>query len=441
MTVLAILAVAGLRADDTPAETPKPQTPKTTPSDSKAVLGRVETPEGAPAQGVEIAAFSLSHKVREGPREPGSIIRVKTDRNGRFRVPVTTPGLGVFWILPKDFAPETHAIPENQRGDLGTFTLKKGVTVKGRALDAQGKPLAGMFVRIERDRDNSPDREVLESLASSDLIERQTETDAGGYFTFDPLPAGLYVVQPVGQQNVPGKGWIRRPLPGVFAPLKVTIQEGRTPKPIEIRAASSVVIEGGWVDSKGKPRAGSELMFIGRIDGQHWHTMVHPSADGKFSAKVPAGMNDVQITLFLGSFASTRYRIGKDAKLQAGQYVMFGRRGLDHDVKDLQIVRYDSTAVIVQATTKDGRPVKDVILAGKYTSEIAMAGGGIVLKNGESTEILFDRQADGRFRATEITPDRELKITAFADGFQPASRKVKIPEGKTEDVTFVLEPR
>ena len=48
---------------------------------------------------------------------------------------------------------------------------------------------------------------------------------------------------------------IRRPLPGVFAPQKLTIKEGETPEPLEIRAAPHVVIEGHWVDSKGKPGA------------------------------------------------------------------------------------------------------------------------------------------------------------------------------------------
>ena len=48
---------------------------------------------------------------------------------------------------------------------------------------------------------------------------------------------------------------------------------------------------------------------------------------------------------------------------------MFGT--LDHDVKDLQIVRYEATTVIVKAAAKDGRPIKDVVLAGEYTAEIA----------------------------------------------------------------------
>ena len=34
-----------------------------------------------------------------------------------------------------------------------------------------------------------------------------------------------------------------------------------------------------------------------------------------------------------------------------------------------------------------------------------------------------------------------MKVTVSADGFEAASRKLKLPEGKTEEVTFVLEPK
>ncbi len=345
----------------------------------------------------------------------------------------------MIWILPDGFAPESHAIPADRRGDLGMFILKKGIAIEGRASDAQGRPLAGMFVRIERDRERSPDREVLESLAASDLVARHTETDAGGRFAFHPLPPGVYVLQPVESQNVPGKGWVRRPLPGVFKPQTVTLREGERPAPIEIRPSLEVVIEGGWVDSKGKPRAGSWILIIGHVGEQNWHTMVTPAADGKFSTRVPRGMDDFQITIFPGSFQSTRYRVGPGEPLKAGQYIMLGT--LDHDIKGLELIRYDTTGVIVKATAKDDRVLEDVELAGEYTSERAMAGAGFALKNGADTEIDFDRQADGRFRSDELVPGREVKITAYADGFKPASRTLKLAEGRIEEFTLVLEPK
>jgi beta-lactamase regulating signal transducer with metallopeptidase domain len=406
---------------------------------ARPVFSRVESPDGHPLEGAEIVAYSRTRLVNENPYEIGSYLRVKTDRNGRFRVPVTTPGSGVFWIVPKEYAPEMHAIPADRRGELGTFTLKKGMTVKGRARDAQGKPLAGLLLTIHRDLKRSPEREIFKWWVASDPFARQAETDALGNFTFGPMPAGEHVVRPVEEEDVPGQGLVRRTLPGVFAPRLLTIRDGESPDPLEIRVAPHVVIEGGWIDSKGKPRGGWYSMFVGAINGQGWHAMIYPSADGKFSVEVPRGIERAQITIFPGRLTSTRYRIGKDAKFEAGQVMMLGT--LDHDIKELQIVRYDKTAVMVKATTKDGRPIDPITLAGEYTEEVADAGIKAEAGNGVSTEIPFETQDDGRLGATEITPDRALKITAYANGFKPSSRTLKIPEGKTEEMTLVLEAR
>ncbi len=406
---------------------------------AKPVTGRVETPDGAPAEGVEVIATSRPGKPQNGPFEPSATTRVRTDRDGRFRVPVTTPGLGMLWIVPDGLAPESRAIPSDRRGDFGPFTLQPGIALQGRAFDAKGRPIGGMFLQIDRNRESAPDREILDMLSSGDHIARRAETDAEGRFAFGPLPPGVYVVQPTEQHFVPGKGLIHRPLPGVFAAQKLTLKEGETPRPLEIRALPYVVLGGGWVDSKGRPRGGSSLIVSGTLDGQIWSKIVHPSADGKFSEPVPHGMEGAQITMFPGQFNSTRFRTGKGQKLEAGQVLMLGT--LDRDLKDIELIRYDKTGVIVKATAKDGRPIKDFEVGGEYTEEIANAGFRIGLKNGATTEVMFNRQDDGRLRSDEIVPDRAVKITAYADGFKPASRQVKLPEGKVEEITVALEPK
>jgi len=446
-----MVIASGLRLDAAPAaQGPKPKEQKSPPTESK---GQVK-----PAvEAAKMETLRYAGKVKEfGTGKPiaGATVLVRRsvhERDNAITILAetrhTTDADGAYsFTIPPEQVSEPHLYVEldvehpdaEKRGELGTFRLKKGMTLKGRAFDTQGKPLVGLFVEIRHDRESSPAREILEPLAVSDLMTRRAETDVEGRFTFDPLPSGAYIVQPVDYQKVAGKGTIRRPLPGVFAPQNVLLQEGETPQPIEIRAARQVVIEGGWIDSKGKPRSGTELFISGHTNGQSWLTVVDPSPEGRFSVQIPRGIERAQIAIFPGHLASTRYRIGKDGKLKAGQFVMFGT--LDHDVKDLQIVRYDETAVIVKAIAKDGRPIKDLILAGEYTEEIATAGVKFGLKNGGQTEIDFEHQGDGRFRATELTPDREVKITADADGFKPLSRKIKLSEGKTEEVTFVLEP-
>ena len=164
---------------------------------AQPITGRVEAPEGEPAAGVELLAFSRTDKVGRNHFEYGSFARAKTDAQGRFRLPITTPGRGVYWVLPKNYAPELHPwSPKGKRGDLGTITLKKGAAVTGRVLDVQGKPLAGVSIEVRRERGNGPEFEALGQMAVADSIRRTAETDAEGRFTLDPLPPGEYRVMP-----------------------------------------------------------------------------------------------------------------------------------------------------------------------------------------------------------------------------------------------------
>ena len=83
---------------------------------AQPITGRVETPEGEPAAGVEVLAYSRTDKLTKGQFEYGSFARAKTDAEGKFRLPITTPGRAVYWVLPKAYAPELHLLPDGKRG-------------------------------------------------------------------------------------------------------------------------------------------------------------------------------------------------------------------------------------------------------------------------------------------------------------------------------------
>ena len=160
----------------------------------------------------------------------------------------------------------------------------------GRVFDVQGKPLAGVFIEADRERGSGPEFEALGQLMVADAIRRTAETDAEGRFTFDPLPPGSYRVMPteVNHSGDRSAGWTRRELPGVFAPTKLTIKEGETPAPLEVRASPFVVIEGQWLDSKGQPKSGWSSFVFGRIDGSFWHAAGPPRRPGQVLLEGPA---------------------------------------------------------------------------------------------------------------------------------------------------------
>src|SRR5207248_1829279 len=119
-----------------------------------------------------------------------------------------------------------------------------------------------------------------------------------------------------------------------------------------------------------------------------------------------------------------------------------------------EIVRYVAPIIVINATTKDGKQVKDFKATAEYTTfssdpdkksgkksssdskkKVYLVGGG------KKTDTIQDEQYDGRYRTSQLLPDREVTVTVSADGYATASRKLSVLEGKTEEVTFVLEPK
>src|SRR5262249_43207023 len=226
--------------------------------------------------------------------------------------------------------------------------------------------------------------EALGQMTVADAIRRRAETNAEGRFTFGPLPPGEYRVMPT-DINFTGDraaGWTRRELPGVFTPTKLTIKEEETPGPLVVRASPSVVIEGHWVDSKGQPKGGWSSSVCGQMDGTFWHAMATPAARGRFSLKVPHGLEQAQLDISTNEHATTRHRIGKDEPLVEGRTVKLGT--LDHDARDIEIVRYVSPIIVINATTKDGKQVPGFKAEVEFTTpagdergkQVRVVGGG-----------------------------------------------------------------
>ncbi len=405
----------------------------------KAISGRVQGADGAPAKGVKILAFSRTDLVKFGDPSftMGSFTRATTDASGTFRVQVATPGQAVFWILPADLAPEMHPLPADKRGDLGSFVLAKGAVVKGRVLDAVGKPLAGIFVNADRDRAQSD--EILGTLMVSDALNRSAVTDANGEFTLAPLPAGTYSLQPGQNASEDNFDRARRPLDDVFLAQKLTIAEGEVPEPQVIRAAPHVVIEAQWVDSKGQPTWGFQSHIFGRIDKGAWMGEAKVQDKGKVVAKVPHGLEEVQFGLTTNEHHAIKYRMAPGGPLLTGREIRLGT--LDHDVRGIEIVHYNAPILTVKVQDKGGKPIPGLKVAANYAEPDAGGGMKLYSRGPLPSDVHFEVQEDGRHRSSQLSPDREFVVTAIGDGFGPGTKTLTLPEGKTEDLVLTLEPK
>src|SRR4029453_14873490 len=97
--------------------------------------------------------------------------------------------------------------------------------------------------------------------------------------------------------------------------------------------------------------------------------------------------------------------------------------------------------LVINATTKGGQQVKGFQATVEYSEAGPDSDTQVHVVGGGRTEAIQDEQYDGRYRTSQLLPDREVTVTVSAEGFTTASRKVTLPEGKGEEMTFVLEPR
>jgi beta-lactamase regulating signal transducer with metallopeptidase domain len=403
---------------------------------AKPVTGVIKTPDGKPLGGVKVMAYSVTNKRSEGQFEYGSFADTRTDAEGKFRIPLTTPGWAVVWVLPEKYVPTTHVV-KDKRGDLGTFTLQDGPRIKGVLLDAKGKPLSGVIVNAESRERND---EITEPVA--DNINRSAVTNEKGEFTMNPLPPGNYLVKPgdyARDGSLDRKDRKPGEVPGVFIGTKVTLKAGAEPDVLEVKAVPHVTIEAQYLDSKGKTTRGHAPHVFGQIDGVPWFGEAKADANGKVVVQVPHGLEGVQLTMMTNEHGSLRWRKKKDDALSNNRTMMLGT--LTDDVRGIEIVRYTAPILTVKVTTKDGgKPVKPAVTA-VYAPGKGRNEGRFILRNGRQSDVSFEEQEDGRYRSSQLFPDEEVTVSGHAEGYASKSEKVKLEEGTTKEIEIVLDTK
>jgi hypothetical protein len=406
----------------------------------KAITGRLLTPEGNPAANVKINAYTTHRPPSAKYREIGSFTSTSTDADGCFRLNLLPSGPAVFWILPTDYALSTHVLKNDKRGDLGTITLEMGNVIQGTVLNIQGKAVAGVYVQADGEWPNGFRDAGL--IGIGDSITRSVVTDRDGTFTIRHLPACDYRVTVVEEGRDPATRndlLVRRPLPGVFAHSKLTVNDGVPPEPLVIREIPHVVIEARNYDSKGKPCNGNEWHLNGWLEGNLWSTQGRPDASGRFVIEAPLGLEMTRLGGMASSHRALRHRLTTDAPLESGNDVDLGT--LDHDIKGLEIIHYEAAIVTVTVVSEDGQKPKHAQVSAEYFTANAKPRGTFIHEDGARSDVAFEEQNDGRFRSSMLFPDERFKLTVTAPGYEPRSEILSLAEGITKDLTFTLKAK
>ena len=104
-------------------------------------------------------------------------------------------------------------------------------------------------------------------------------------------------------------------------------------------------------------------------------------------------------------------------------------------------MRYEAPIILVNAITTDGKRVKGFKASVDYTEIDPDRDGKYNLIGGVKSDVSLEKQGDGRYRTSQLAPDREVLVTIKADGYLSKSRKVTLREGTTEELTLELEPK
>jgi protocatechuate 3,4-dioxygenase beta subunit len=347
-------------------------------SAGEQVMGVVHTPEGKPASGVKVVGYSTPPHDNQIGRRPfplySSLAQASTDAAGKFslRMLGSNAKEAVLWIVAEESAPSAQVL-KDKRGDLGTITLQPGVKLRGRLVDAKGKPVPGVYVNMR-----SPD--PVEGMTDRQLIyfmKRAVLTNEKGEFAMQPVPPGKYLVQPreapveIGDDVFQPRK--RAELPALFVESQVNLKPGVVPEPLEIKAVPHVVVEAQFFDAQGKPIPGPAARshirssrIHGRLDdGTSWDGMFKEAPDGKLTAVVPHGLENAE--LITGApVEGFAWRKGKDGKLHEPEAIDLSRvrniplGTLTEDVMGIDFVqrgeRLKYSGKVVNSST--GKPIE-----------------------------------------------------------------------------------
>ena len=394
----------------------------------KEVTAVVVAPDGSPVSGVKVTAFSRHARAKRF--EFNGFHETKTDKNGRFRMTVPVPGTTAYWIYPTRFAIQAHLITK-QHGDLGKIVVQNGPRLKGRVLDAKGKPVAGIYIGARQTGGDGDIQSFLNENAVANLIARSATTNAKGEFELDDLPAGDY-----GLRVEPNRDRYAKPKKLVFLPRTLKLSATEKPKPLTIRATPHVELHARWIDSKGKPASGYGFYVFGRLDGKFW-TGRTPRPDpktGKIYLAVPHGLQQARLNLITSSAKCIRWRLKPGDKLRRGRYIPLGN--LDDDRFGIEIVHFNSPTLLVKTVDEKGKTIPDVTIKSEYEPQKPPARFGVRTPTGD---VRFRKQSDGRWRSSQMQPDVMTTVTVTKKGYESKPQKVSLNEGKERELVFVLK--
>ena len=152
-----------------------------------SVAGRVTNPAGEPVDGAVIV-WGDDPYFQQGSQE------IKTDSDGRYRIPTLAPEKLRITVMAKDWMPDTRMVSLSPGMGEVNFELKPGKHLRFRLVNSSSEPVAGAYVGIDRWRGS----QALYNHKHPNVIDTQIpdKTDENGIYewTWAPTDAVTYSI-------------------------------------------------------------------------------------------------------------------------------------------------------------------------------------------------------------------------------------------------------
>lgn len=324
--------------------------PPAVPERGMAISGRVLNGESfLPLAGARVTCEPGSpHQFRK----PHRLERLKTaisDADGVFLLEGLDPGRCRAVIKAPGFAAwrRDEIEPDDAGADLGDIELDRGMTIVGRVIDRDDRPLAGVTV------------EITENAAYAYTAETTTRTDHDGWFRAETLPVGRWVLSASRGEQTARTTIDGRPGETVSAELRL----GGLRLEGEIRIGDRPAAGGHLVLSTNGARGdGIVVMVQSDADQRRFFGIDRPpvsipvAGDGRFAAEgVSAGVYTASYTPpGAGGAPVSRELVIPETEIHRC-LIQFSDAGLDGLVIDPDGLPVAGAAIFVMA--QDGRPL------------------------------------------------------------------------------------
>jgi hypothetical protein len=196
----------------------------------------------------------------------------------------------------------------------------------------------------------------------------------------------------------------------------------------------TIEVRGRFLDSGGNPTTGgSRISAYGQVNDGEFSSEWYPDSKGQFAGRLPRGLKYGRLNPWASNEYAMRLHLRPgDRPVNAHQMPL---PAIDSDLSDVTIVKYKAPVVEISIVDESGHAIDGAQMKGEYESTKENPIDEI------SRFVHLDGRPDGQFRSGQMMPDVNATFTATADGYEPVSRSLSLPEGGKRQITLKMRRR